>query len=88
MGGIRLPQVAVPIGMNSDVNSGEQYCNIFGAHVPFADSTLARLYPTHAAYVAAVERSASDAVRAGFINRDAAARITAEAERSPIGRRP
>jgi len=86
VGGIRLPQVAVPVAMNSGVNSGEQFCRIYGSHVPFADSTLARLYPTHAAYVTAVERAANDAARAGYITRDAAARIVAEAERSNLGR--
>jgi hypothetical protein len=87
VGGIRLPQVAVPVAMNSGVNSREQSCRIFGAHVPFADSTLVRLYPTHTAYVTAVERAADDAARAGYITQDAAARIVAEAERSNV-RRP
>ena len=45
------------------------FCFIFGTTVPFDSATLHALYPTHAAYVAAVGRAATRAARAGFLLR-------------------
>lgn len=85
-GGIRLPQVSVPTATNTGFNSGSRFCKIYGSRVPFPDSTLARLYPTHAGYVAAVRRAAAANLRAGYITKEGAAALVAAAERSTIGR--
>jgi hypothetical protein len=84
-GGIQLAAVAVPTATNTGVNSGGQYCNILGSHVPFDDAKLARLYPTRAAYVAAVARVTDDNLKAGYITRAGADRIKREAGEFPIG---
>jgi len=52
------------------------------------DSTLPRLYPNHAAYVAAVARVTDGNLNAGYITRRGAEQIKAEAARSTIGVRP
>jgi len=53
--------------------------------VPFDAPTLARLYPTHAAYAAAVIRVTDANYRAGFLTKDGAAEIKREAARSAVG---
>jgi hypothetical protein len=88
LGGIRLAAIDVPTATNTGVNSGEQYCGIFGSHVPFDTATLARLYPTHAAYVTAVERVTDDNLKAGYITKVGADEIKQEAARSSVGTRP
>jgi hypothetical protein len=88
LGGIRLPHVAVPIATNTGENGGSRYCRIYGSHEPFADSTLARLYPTRARYTAAVARVADENLRAGFITKDGADAIKRAAARVTWGVRP
>jgi len=54
LGGVRSPQVDVPIATLSGVgNSGGLggFCSLFGRTIPFSPSQLASLYPTHAQFV-------------------------------------
>ena len=86
LGGIRLAAHAVPTAVNTGMNSGPGFCRLFGSHEPFDAATLSRLYPTHAAYVAAVRAAADRNVEAGYIlpaDRDA---TIAAAEQSGVGR--
>jgi hypothetical protein len=85
LGGIRLAAIAVPTATNTGANSGEQYCNIFGSHVPFDAAKLARLYPNHSAYVKSVERITNENLRAGYITKEGAAETKQEAARSKVG---
>ena len=86
LGGIRTPQVDVPIAALSGFGqSGSGFCGIFGTTVPFDAATLARLYPSHARYVAAVAKAARRVVRAGFLVDVDAAVIRATAKASTIG---
>ena len=87
-GGIRLAHVDVPIATNTGTNGGSRFCRIYGSHVMFDDSTLARLYPTHEKYVAEVTRVTNANLKAGYITKDGADEIIAEAKRAAIGRRP
>jgi Alpha/beta hydrolase domain len=86
LGGIRLPQFAVPIATDTGENSGGQFCNIYGSHVPFDKAKLDRLYSTHAAYVAAIERITNENLKAGYITKEGADRTKKEAAASKIGR--
>ncbi len=66
-GGIRTPQVDVPIAtVTGEPGAGENLCFLFGRTVPFDDAMLAELYPAHADYVDAFNASADKAVNAGF----------------------
>src|SRR6185436_9476452 len=85
LGGIRLAQFAVPTATDTGVNSGGQYCNIVGSHIPFDVAKLARLYPTHAQYMAAVNRITDENLKAGYITREGAAKTKKEAAQSKIG---
>ncbi len=86
LGGIRTPQVDVPIAALSGLGqSGGSFCGLFGTTVPFDATTLAALYPTHDPYVQAIVRAARHAVRAGFVTRIDATAIKAAAAASSIG---
>jgi hypothetical protein len=85
LGGIRLAQIAVPTATDTGENSGGQYCNILGSHAPFDDAKLARLYPSHAAYVAAVDRITDENLKAGYITKTGAEWTKRKARESKIG---
>ena len=85
-GGIRLAAHEVPTAMNAGQNTGQGFCRLYGAHEPFDAATLASLYPSHDAYVAAVREVAEGNVAAGYIL-EADARDTVKmASQSSIGR--
>lgn len=86
-GGIRLAEHAVPTGVNTGQNSGPGFCRLYGSHVDFDAATLAALYPSHAAYVAAVKTATEKNVTDGYVLRADADRTIAAAERSTIGGR-
>ncbi len=66
--------------------TGGAFCSLFGTTVPFDAATLQSLYPDHDAYVTAVKRSATSAVRRGFLLRTDAQAIVAAAAASAVGR--
>lgn len=81
-GGIRLAEHAVPTGINTGQNSGPGFCRLYGSHVEFDAAILTSLYPTHAAYVAAVKAATDKNVAAGFLLRADGDRTIAAAVRS------
>ncbi len=85
-GGIRLAAHAVPTALNAGQNTGQGFCRLYGAHDPFDAATLATLYPSHDAYVAAVREVAEANVAAGYILEVDAAETIRLAEESAIGR--
>jgi len=85
-GGIRLAAHAVPTALNAGQNTGQGFCRLYGAHVPFDAATLARLYPSHDGYVALVREVAEANVAAGYILEVDAAETIRLAEESAIGR--
>ena len=86
LGGIRLSDVVVPTGVNNGTNSGPGACVRWGYYRPFDIATLNKLYPTHAAYVSAVEKIVNENLRAGFILKADAERTILDARNSAIGR--
>ena len=86
-GGIRMAGIAVPIAVNTGQNMGAGFCWLYGSHVEFDQPKLASLYPTHAAYVAAVRAVTENNVKAGYILRPDADATIAAAQQSAIGKR-
>jgi hypothetical protein len=86
-GGIRLAAIAVPIAVNTGQNTGPGFCWLYGSHVDFEPAKLASLYPTHAAYVAAVRAVREQNVKAGYILRPDADATIAAAQQAAIGTR-
>jgi Alpha/beta hydrolase domain len=66
LGGVRLPEEAVPTAANDGENSGAG-CRPWGYSIPFSANVLRELYPTHADYIAKVNRAAEAAVEAGVM---------------------
>ncbi|MFL6663335.1 MAG: alpha/beta hydrolase domain-containing protein [Rhizobacter sp.] len=85
LGGIRLAEIAVPTATNTGVNSGSGFCILYGTHEPFDAATVKSLYPTHAAYVAAVTAVTLGNLDAGFILRPEADATIAAAAASSVG---
>jgi hypothetical protein len=68
LGGVRLPDVAVPTAASGPDNSGDGGCSPWVGHsIPFGADVLQKLYPTHADYVDMVTRAATAAVDAGVM---------------------
>jgi hypothetical protein len=87
IGGIRTPQVDVPIATFTGEQPGPSIlCVIFGTTAPFGPATLAALYPTHEAFVSAYARSLRHAVRAGWILKADAKLMKRWAVSSDVGR--
>ena len=85
MGGIRLADVAVPIGLNKGTNTGPGACARWGYYQSFDIDTLHKLYPNHQAYVTAVERVTNENLKAGYILKADADRAIRAAKESSIG---
>ncbi|MDO9711912.1 alpha/beta hydrolase domain-containing protein [Paracraurococcus lichenis] len=67
LGGIRLAEHAVPTALNTGVNSGQGFCNLWGASVPFDAATLQGLYASHDDYVERVAKVTLDNLGAGYL---------------------
>jgi hypothetical protein len=86
LGGIRTPQLDVPIATYSGGGqSGGIACLLFGTTTPLDAPTLQSLYPTHRAYVAAFRKATTDAVRAGFLLKRDAKLLKKWAAQSDVG---
>jgi len=85
LGGIRLAGHAVPTATHG-LNSGGQFCSLYGSHLPFDGETLAGLYPTHEDYLAAVRAVVAGNLEQGYILPHDAEATIEEAMRSGIGR--
>jgi hypothetical protein len=68
LGGVRLPQIDVPTGVESGRgNTGTGTCTLGGLYAPFSAAQLQGLYPTHAAYVHRFAAEVASAVRRGVL---------------------
>lgn len=86
LGGVRLPDHAVPVATNGGRNGGGPFCDLYGTYQPFDDATLAALYPTRNAYVAAFTRSVRENLEAGYILETDADEMLRRVEGSSLGR--
>jgi hypothetical protein len=86
LGGIRTPQLDVPIAtLSGEAQGGSLFCIMFGITVPFDEAKLAALYPDHESYVAAFNEATDRAVHEGFILPEDASLMKAAAAVSDIG---
>lgn len=83
-GGIRTPQLDVPIATLSGQNPDSGFCSLFGQTVPFSQQTLESLYPTHDTYVKKFERATDRADDRRFLLPVDAREIVAIARSAPI----
>jgi hypothetical protein len=76
---VSLESSEIPAGLRA---SG--LCLLSGFATPFSNSTLQRLYPTHASYVSKFTAAAKESVNAGFLTPEDYATSVAAAEKSSI----
>jgi Alpha/beta hydrolase domain len=85
LGGIRTPQVDVPIATFTGEQEGRIICRLFGTTTAFDDAQLASLYPSHPAFVSAYRRVLRRSVHAGWILRPDAKVMKEWAAGAPVG---
>lgn len=77
-GGIRLPEIEVPLATNGGRNAGGAWCSFAGSYEPFPTERIEELYPTSDSYLRAYSESVRRNVEAGYIlEADAEALIAA-----------
>ena len=83
-GGVRTPYLDVPTSTWRGNSTGPSFCRIAGHEVPFTPERLNGLYPSHAAYVRAVEASVKDLVKKRYITRADGQEIVREARAAKL----
>jgi hypothetical protein len=92
LGGLRLPEVEVPVVLDLAENSAHAnpnpypfsaFCTLFGQHQNFSEETLNKLYGNYAEYVEKVELAAQKMVTEGLLLPEGAKRIVDQAEEEP-----
>jgi hypothetical protein len=89
-GGVRSPQVDVPIAQLGGVkNSGEgslgMFCRLFGTTVPMSATDLAARYPNRRAFVTRWNKAVDRALKAGYLVPEDAKQLRDAAAQSQIG---
>jgi len=85
LGGIRLAEFDVATSLSTRENSGNTFCRLYGRYEPFSDDVINQMYPTHAAYVAAVNKVTDANVKAGYLQAADGKRTKTRAANSYIG---
>jgi hypothetical protein len=91
-GGIRLPEMAVPTGVNRGDNTpapppnsgnASAFCTLLGQYKPFSEETLQTLYTDYGDYVDKVKADSEKLLGEGFLLPEDALRLVASAEEYP-----
>jgi Alpha/beta hydrolase domain len=85
-GGVRLPQVDVPLAHNSAIQrSPDVFARLVGSHEPFSAEEVRQRYGTRDKYLVRFEEAARGAVAAGVVpSRDVEPMLTEAADALPI----
>jgi hypothetical protein len=88
LGGVRAPQLDVPIVTHSGLapSGVPGWCFLFGSTTPFDEDKLAKLYPNHSTYISKFNEATNDAVKAGFILNYDAQELKVKAAQSDIAK--
>ncbi|HEV8153035.1 MAG TPA: alpha/beta hydrolase domain-containing protein [Solirubrobacteraceae bacterium] len=84
VGGVRSPDVDVPISTWSGTTTGPGFCGIAGAEHRFSAARLRALYPTHGTYVRAVGRDARRLQHSRYLTAAGALRLVGAARRARV----
>src|SRR5262249_52915864 len=85
VGGVRTPQVDVPIAAFTGEQPGPIICELFGTTTPFDAAKLAALYPTHRDFIAEYKKALNRSEKAGWILKPDAKLMRTWAAGSAIG---
>jgi len=90
LGGIRLAPFQVPVALDTGVNEtpagSTALCFLNGTHIPFDTATLNSLYPDRQTYLRQFYDAIGQNVRDGYVLREDAREMKANARASIIGR--
>ena len=78
LGGIRPPQLQVPLGTYLESNSGPGFCGLFGGFDPFSMERLEELYPSHKRFAHKFIHAVFRSKRERFLLREDARALTKE----------
>lgn len=67
IGGIRPPDIQVPLGQYFESNTGPGFCGLFGGFVPFSQAKVNALYRNHGAFVSRFTKAVQENVQDGFL---------------------
>jgi hypothetical protein len=93
LGGIRLPEMEVPTGVNLAENSAapapnpypdSAFCQLLGQYSPFSEATVGSLYNNYGEYVDKVKADTEKLEGEGFLQTEDAQRLVDSAEESPV----
>ncbi|WP_191984451.1 alpha/beta hydrolase domain-containing protein [Amycolatopsis eburnea] len=87
LGGVRLPDLDVPVAAYAPNNSGGNVpgaCLLLGTTTPLSPARIRQLYPDHATYVAKFTAAADRALRAGYLLRPDRDEAVARAQAAPV----
>jgi len=87
IGGVRPPQIEVPLGTYLPNNSGPGFCFLFGGFDPFDDDTIKSLYRNHGRYVSQMAREIKRSEKERFLLREDAATQRRDAAALDVGKK-
>ena len=85
VGGIRLPDLAVPTALQTGENQGATFCILYGSREPFTDAELLQRYPDRASYIAKTDAAIKQSVEAGYLVPEDAVQLCREARQAQLG---
>jgi hypothetical protein len=81
IGGVRPPQIEVPLGTYVESNAGPGFCGLYGGFAPFDEEEVRLRYRNHGGYVSRYTQEVRRSVAEGFLLlEDAAAQRRSAAE--------
>ena len=86
LGGVRSPQVDVPVAAFGGIGNTPAFCVLFGTTVPFSQARLASLYKNHGTFGIGWIRAALNDVKRGFLRPADAGELIVSAALSSVGK--
>jgi hypothetical protein len=87
IGGVRPPELEVPLGTYLEANSGPGFCSLYGGFAPFDASVLRALYRNHGSYVSRFMQAVAADVKARYLLREDAELLRTEAAQADVGKK-
>ena len=86
VGGIRPPQIEVPLGTYLPNNTGPGFCFLFGGFDPFDDDTVADRYRNSGQYVSRFVQAVKQSQKEGFLLKEEAADLRRRAAQAGVSK--
>lgn len=86
IGGVRPPQIEVPLGTYLPSNTGPGFCGLFGGFDAFSDEELKQRYRNHGRYVSQMTKAVKRSKQEGFLLREEAQALRRAAAKAATGK--